>query len=831
MRYPAVPPALALLAGSAFACVGGADLAGAAAALWLACVAAAVGWRSRSTSACVLATLFGFWSAGAGLTALASWEAAHTPLRAALVKARGARAISDSALDPLQVVGRLAEDAAIGESGVRLSLRVRTIEDRGAVLPADGGVLLTVTGAVDPETVDQWRRGRVITLPVLLRRPARYLDPGIADQEVALARRGITMVGFAKSALLVRVVQKGSLPAESAGRLRAWARRVFDRWVGVRSPRSSAILRAVILGDRAGLDDETELRLQEAGTYHVLAISGGNIAILAGLLVGIGRLISGRRVVINLSVAALLVGYAYLVGGGASVNRATIMAVIYLVAQARDHRAAPMNILAASACFGAVADPLMLYDTGAWLTYGASLAILLGTPWLMARVRPVTWLGRAAFALFSASLAAEIALFPIGAFVFSRVTAAGLVLNFVAIPLMTIVQVSGMALLAVTVVLPAAALALAETAHLSAWALVESARFVDMAPWVTTRLAPPVFAVVATYYAGWVVWWAAQGALWRGAAGVAIERATRVGALAVVAGAGLWVIAAPAVGTRLGGLLEVTFVDVGQGDATLVRYPGGQAWLVDAGGAGGGSFDVGRRIVEPVVWARGVRRLSRLVLTHGDADHAGGALSVVRDLSPPEVWEGVPVPPDALMQAVRNAAVGAGALWRTVQRGDVVAVGAVQATIWHPPPAEWERQRVRNDDSVVLDLRLGDVSIVLPGDIEASGEAALAVVLPPAPIRIMLAPHHGSATSSTWPLVRAAQLSLVVVSVGRGNRYGHPHRAVLERYGQAGVPVWRTDLDGAITVRTDGRTARVTSFTGRELVLGPATRAEGVRPP
>jgi competence protein ComEC len=282
---------------------------------------------------------------------------------------------------------------------------------------------------------------------------------------------------------------------------------------------------------------------------------------------------------------------------------------------------------------------------------------------------------------------------------------------------------------------------------------------------------------------------------------------------------------------RLGGLLEVTFIDVGQGDATLVRYPGGQAWLVDAGGAGGGSFDVGRRIVEPVIWARGVRRLSRLVLTHGDADHAGGALSVVRDLSPPEVWEGVSVPPDALVGAVRSAAAGAGALWRTVQRGDVVAVGGIQATIWHPLPAEWERQRVRNDDSVVMDLRLGDVSIVLPGDIEASGEAALAVVLPPAPIRIMLAPHHGSATSSTWPLIRAARPSLVVMSVGRGNRYGHPHWAVLERYRQAGVPVWRTDRDGAITVRTDGRTVRVTSFTGRGLLLGPATRAEGVRPP
>ena len=473
----------------------------------------------------------------------------------------------------------------------------------------------------------------------------------------------------------------------------------------------------------------------------------------------------------------------------------------------------------------------MLFDTGAWLTYGATLAILIGTPSLMARVQPSTWLGRAAFALFASSLCAEVALFPIGAFVFSRVTAAGLVVNFAAIPLMTIAQVSGMALLAAAALVPAAVPALAETAHRSSWGLVESARLVDLAPWVTTRLAPPALAVVVSYYLGWLIWWGVRDARWPGRRAIALVRAVRVIGLAAATGAGLWVVLAPALNTRLTGTLEVTFIDVGQGDATLVRAPGGHAWLIDAGGAGGGSFDVGRRIVEPVVWARGVRRLSRLVLTHGDADHAGGAPSIVRDLSPSEIWEGVPVPPDPLLRAVREAADASGALWRMVQRGDVVAAGAIQATVWHPPPADWERQRVRNDDSVVIDLRDGDVSIVLPGDVEAAAESALAALLPPAPIRILLAPHHGSATSSTWPMIRGAKPSLVVISVGRGNRYGHPHRAVLDRYRDAGVPVWRTDLDGAITVRTDGRTAQVTSFTGRAATLGPATRAAGVQRP
>jgi len=599
------------------------------------------------------------------------------------------------------------------------------------------------------------------------------------------------------------------------------------REVGPYSLRSAALLRAVILGDRAGLDDETELRLQEAGTYHVLAISGGNIAILAGLLVGLGRALAINRRAVDLATSLALIGYGSLVGGGASVNRAVMMAACYLLARAWDHRAPPLNILAVSAGLGAVLQPLILYDTAAWLTYGATLAILLGTPVIVDRLQPSSGFARAAIGLFAASLAAELALFPIGAFMFSRVTVAGLVVNFAAIPLMTVLQVSGMALVAAWWVAPPAVPWLAAAAHASAWALVESARLVDLAPWVTMRLAPPALGVVVTYYAGWVAWGVVRCAPWRGRTGRIAERLGVGAALACVVGAGTWIVVAPGIGGRLDGQVEVTVIDVGQGSAALVRTPGGHAWLVDAGGAGGSGFDIGRRVIEPVLWAQGVRTLSGIVVSHGDVDHADGAPAIIRDLAPPEVWEGVPVVNDPLMRAIREAADRGRALWRVVQRGDAVSDGAATLTVWHPPPADWERQRVRNDDSVVVEVRIGDVSIVLPGDVEAAAERALATVIPPAPIRVLVAPHHGSATSSTWPIIRAARPSLVVISAGRGNRYGHPHASVLARYREAGVPVWRTDQDGAIVLRTDGRVVTVRSFVGRRAVIGPISRAPG----
>ena len=237
-----------------------------------------------------------------------------------------------------------------------------------------------MAGDAPPARIEEWRRGRTIRLPAQLRRPARYLNPGAGDQEVALARRGTTLVGSVKSAMLVQVVSSGGIGAETAADLRLRIRRIVDRSVGAHSARSAAIVRAILLGDRAGLDDETEERLQEAGTYHVIAISGGNIAVLAALLMAAARLAGLRAGVAHVVVAAILCGYAFLVGGGSSVVRATQMAVLYLVARAVDHRARPYNSIGASAATTCALDPLSVCDAGAWLTYGATAAILAGTP-------------------------------------------------------------------------------------------------------------------------------------------------------------------------------------------------------------------------------------------------------------------------------------------------------------------------------------------------------------------------------------------------------------------------------------------------------------------
>jgi competence protein ComEC len=270
------------------------------------------------------------------------------------------------------------------------------------------------------------------------------------------------------------------------------------------------------------------------------------------------------------------------------------------------------------------------------------------------------------------------------------------------------------------------------------------------------------------------------------------------------------------------GWLRVTFLDVGQGDGIVVQFPEGQSLLVDAGGSATG-FDIGGRIVRPALWALGVRRLDWLAVSHGDIDHAGGALSVVDAFEPREIWEGVPVARNETLQRLRSAAQSHRAAWVRLIAGQTMEVGSVAMDILSPPLPDWERPETRNDDSIVMRLSLGDVSVMLTGDIGVATEEALSLDARPR-LRLLKAPHHGSRTSSSSRLIHDWLPQAVVISVGRGNTFGHPAPDVLARYEQFGVEIFRTDRDGAIAIETDGRAVNLRTVSGRTWHLTSAGR-------
>jgi competence protein ComEC len=869
MRAPAVLLAIPLTVGCAFGLIVGerapasfAACAAAAALLALLGSVTALASGNDATAECTISLVAGALVVGISSGADAATRAYRSPLFVWFE----ARHPGDG---PVVLHGLLRDDAAPTETGVSLAVDVRAIEPcsgpvqavpgRRGACATRGGVRLSVAGSLAPGAMGQWRAGRAVRITATLREPTTYRNPGVPDEQRALARRGIALVGSVKSAAMVEVTAPGSRLAEGESAFRAWVRSVLNATVAPWSARSAGVAAAIVIGDRTGLAQDDEQRLQAAGTYHVIAISGGNIAILTLLLLGAGRWLgTSPRVGAAVAIVVLL-SYGRITGSAPSVDRAISAAVLFLGGRLLEQRGPSINILAVAAMFGLASSATAVFDPGFLLSFGATLGILIGVPaafalagyggprsakgrsggtaesrrWRGGRrpaASPLAALHRlagAAATLLAATVAAEVALAPIGAALFGRVTCAGLLLNFAAIPLMTVVQAGSLAALGAWLVDSDLARACGYVVHVAARGLVDSARLVDLAPWLSRELAPPAWGLLAAYYGALVL------ALLR-------TRASR-GAAALTALLGLLIVVGPHATTRDGvvlpahGVLRCVFLDVGQGDATLLMVPDGRAFLVDAGGLpaaplqdpmdpmDGPVFDIGERVVSRALRSFGVRSLDTFALTHADPDHIGGARAVLRSFRPRAIWEGVPVPPHDPLRRLAEAADRIGAEWRTVQAGDHLRIADVDIHALHPPPPDWERQRVRNDDSMVLAVRMGQVSVILPGDIGREGEARALGQLEAAPVTVLKAPHHGSATSSTREFLDAARPAAVIVSAGRANRFGHPAPSVVERYRAMGVTMFSTAEDGAVILDTDGTSVWIRTWNGRAVTLTKPT--------
>jgi competence protein ComEC len=393
---------------------------------------------------------------------------------------------------------------------------------------------------------------------------------------------------------------------------------------------------------------------------------------------------------------------------------------------------------------------------------------------------------RAELAL-AGSLAAQATLLPLLAAHFHRAAPAALVLNLLAVPLSSAVLVAGLGTLLGASVLPPLAPLVGDLAWVLAHALRRSSDLAAVAPTLDWRIPALSFLALAAWAAGLA--WIRSG---RRAAGLGLLLAAQL---------------APAVepGAPGDGRLHLAVLDVGQGDALVVRSPRGRSFVVDAGGLPRGRFDLGERVVGPFLWSIGVRRVETIVVTHAHPDHAGGVPFLLRAFGVAEVWEGPAPRADGtyriLDEAIARARVGR----RTVVRGAVADWDGVSVEVLGPRPRRppWS---VRNDDSIVLALRFGDVRFLLTGDIEAGGEAELLRsgrgALAAAVLKI---PHHGSRSSSSREFVAGVGPILAVASAGARNPFGHPHPDVLRRYREAGALVLRTDQDGTSFVSTDGR--------------------------
>jgi competence protein ComEC len=266
--------------------------------------------------------------------------------------------------------------------------------------------------------------------------------------------------------------------------------------------------------------------------------------------------------------------------------------------------------------------------------------------------------------------------------------------------------------------------------------------------------------------------------------------------------------------------LLVEAIDVGQGDSLLLITPDGKTLLVDGGGFGGGprqapqEFDIGEEVVSQALWARGIRHLDAVALSHGHSDHMGGLPAVLRNLKPAELWVGNN-PPVVAYTALLDEAASLHVRVRTLSAGDDVTLGNAKINVLAPFRDYQPGKEPGNNDSLVLHVAYGGTSVLLEGDAEAPIEQAM---LSESGLEstLLKVGHHGSVTSTQPAFLARVAPQFAVISCGLHNRYGHPRPEILAALEAAGTRTYVTDINGAACFSLDGKSVVPDPFCGRD---------------
>ncbi len=761
-------------------------LAAAAAALWIASLLArATGVGSMAALVCFAGLGFAQAALHADLTP--SWPAAADGRH---IEARGI------------VVGP-PEAATLGwRAVVRLhSLEAWQSPRAPPLPPAHGLVRLTGRGRPPAAGVgaEVLVRGRF-----RLGRPAG--NPGERAELEALRRRGLLGVIRVAPGSGFTVLRPGAWSVRGA--VASMRQSVVAGVLRALPPPHDGLLLSLLLGIETHLPPELYLTFSRAGLVHLMVVSGAQVAIVAGACAWAARL-AGLPTLPSAAAGVLGVGlFAVLVGWAPSVGRATIMTVVGLAAAVLGRGRDRAATLAAAALVLLVSQPRVLFDIGFQLSFAATWGLLYVAPVL----RPhLACLGPLLAPTLAATLGAQIAVAPLLAAHFQVLLVAGVLANALALPVIAALVPSGLALLPLVVVAPSAGDLLLGVLRLPLEVVLWIGSRFGALTWavVPTPVVSPAAAAVLFLFLG--AWVAVLSGYWQP------RRAQLLaGAAAGVCVLALWY----ATVLRPPSALIVTVLDVGQGDAILIQSPSGRAVLMDGGGNAGEDrigWDVGLMRVVPALRRAGVRRLDAVILSHPHDDHVGGLAAVLENFPVGLVLDAGVIHPAPAYARLMNIAEARRVPRRNAMEGVRIDLGAgVGLTVLHPPdPAPRFEGEPAHAGALVARLTYGTTAALLTGDIEAPVEQHLLDRGTTLESQVLKVAHHGSRTSTTPAFVARVRPSIAVVSAGADNRFGHPHPGTLAALENAGATIYRTDRDGAVTLRSDGVRWQVTTMRSR----------------
>lgn len=667
---------------------------------------------------------------------------------------------------------------------------------RGNWIACQGKVLLKIK--------DSQRRyfyGDELRFFTTLRLPMGRRNPGEFDYKQYLANHHIFAIGYLKEKDLI--ISTKPPPVYSLRRTANIVKyRVQDLIATSVKGEQGAILKALLVGIRSEINDDTEQAFIDSGVIHVLAVSGlhvGYVTLVFWIILGFLRLPLKPKVVLTI---LALSAYVLVVDIKPSVLRAVIMASMILFAKGWEKQVNVYNSLAAAALIQTLIDPLQLFDMGFQLSFIAVFSIVYiyrrFDVILPDKLRPISVsnkIGRNIYQLFLVSLSALLGTLPVTIYYFHRIPLISVLSNILVIPLVGVIGGLGFAQIILGFCWSGFNIAYGEVETLLIQLLQSIIQLISKIPFAYIQVPQISLLTLILLYV-----------LILALLNFDRQRVQKVTVIGLLIAANIYIWLTIAGSSQM----TITFLDVGQGDAAVVELPSKKTLLIDAGDRNY-KRDYGKLVVLPYLERRGIRKIDVLILSHPHNDHIGGAPYILRHLDVGQIWESDLIARSRVYREIHQLADSLKIPIITPAAGDIALLSdEIKLLFLHPSDRFLaQNQRNYNDASLVCKLRYNDVSVLFTGDAEKESEKYLCLWNDELKSTILKVPHHGSNTSSTLPYINLIEPEIAVISVGANNKFKHPSLSTIERYNQAGATLYRTDINRAVQIRTKGKIVKI----------------------
>lgn len=730
--------------------------------------------------------------------------------------------------------GKVTVEGIVTESPVSyeekdvLVIRCMHILKDKSYLPTTGIIRLAIPPDLD------FRYGDFIRFQSNLRKIQNFNNPGRFNYERYMNLQGIYVSGFVNDASEIVLLRKNT-----AGdlRLKLESFRQHLKKIIAKNSLSPAreVLEAMTLGNQNEIPAEIRDNFSKTGTSHILSISGLHVGMVAAtsfflifLLLKSSEWMMLKFNIIKIAAATaflMVFSYALIAGMGVTVVRAMLMVFIFLLALLFGKQKDFYNTLALAGLLILTISPEALFDISFQLSFASVLAIIYIVPhirfsfsdkqsalplWLKSVIHYI-------LATVVVCVAATLGTLPLIIYYFDRLSLVTILANLIVVPLLGTLTLAVAMFFILFSFSPILSGFFIQLASFLTQISINVINHLASLSWSSISVAKPNLAEIALFYLIVILSFQLLDDLKKKKAFPL--RFAAVKYLLIIA---VFISVADIIyfsaNHKLSSDLKITFIDVGQGNSAFVQLPGGENMLIDGGGFSKSSFDVGKSVIAPFLYAQKINHIDTVVLTHPHPDHLSGLIYILNNFSVRNVWKTeLPVDPDIFPQWERTiTAHKIKTLLLSDKFPEQIIDGVRFNVLW--PPDDLLRQKNDfsyddvNDSSLVLKITFGKISFLVPGDISTDIEQRLIQSGVDLKSDILMLPHHGSIHSSSTDFIEAVSCRFAVVSAGKLNVFMHPHPAILQRYKNAKAEIFRTDQDGAISFITDGNNLLVHKF-------------------